>query len=209
MAKLAIQKIGALYQSGLSARQVGEKFGVTPWVVYEFMKKQGLPRRARGQTNKMQFEKSPRSFEIKRHLNEEEVEVLIAGIMLYWAEGAKGGEGVDFANSDEEMIKLFLRFLREIGNITEERLRVYLYCHADQNVKKLKKHWSDATRIPLSQFTKPYINNDTEKKNGREMKHGMIHIRYSDKRLLREIHDLTEQYVKRWVGTQAANGVTL
>jgi hypothetical protein len=55
------------------------------------------------------------------------------------------------------MIKIFLRFLREICGVHEKRLRIYLYTHSGKHIEDLKKYWSDLTKIPTEQFTKPYI----------------------------------------------------
>jgi transposase-like protein len=38
-----------------------------------------------------------------------------AGCMLYWAEGSKGRNQINFANSDPEMVRFFVRFLRTYG----------------------------------------------------------------------------------------------
>ena len=214
MANLAIQKVDTLYQSGLSAREVGERFGVSPWVVYKFMKRRGLSRRGRGETNRIHFKHSPLSYKLKRQLSAEEDKLKLAGTMLYWAEWSKANAktkewNVDFANSNPDMVRTFLQFLREICGVDEGKLRIYLYCYADQNVEEIKNYWSKITNIPLSQFTKPYIREDFQKKNGREMKCGMVHVRYSDKRLLLQIENWIKDYIQTRVGTQAVNGVTL
>lgn len=205
MANVAMQKIDVLYQSGLSAKEVDKKIGVSPWLVYRFMRANDLPRRTRGNTNNIRFERLPQSFQIKSRLSGAERELFVAGIMLYWAEGAKRGTGVDFANSDSDMIKIFLRFLRQILQVDRKRLRVYLYRYANQDINTLKHYWGKITRIPIAQFTRPYIREDFKKKNGREMKYGMVHIRYSDKKLLRFLN----QAVETWVGGGVANRTSL
>ncbi|MEK7507600.1 MAG: hypothetical protein AAB602_00760 [Patescibacteria group bacterium] len=67
------------------------------------------------------------------------------------------------------------------------------YCYSDQNVEALKRYWSKITGIPQSRFSKPYVRTDF-RKDGRKMKHGLIHIRYGDKKLLLEILRLIEYY---------------
>jgi len=61
--------------------------------------------------------------------------------MLYWAEGFQSEKAkmIDFANSKPEMISLFLKFLRQICGIDENRLRAYLYCYENQSPQKLIK----------------------------------------------------------------------
>ena len=116
---------------------------------------------------------------------------MLIGAALYWAEGSKslnGFSSVDFCNSDSRMIRLFLEFLRKICGVDEERLRVHLYCYADQDIAEIKKYWANLTKIPLSQFVKPYIRKDFSIEKKREMKYGLAHIRYSDKKLLLQIN---------------------
>jgi len=57
-----------------------------------------------------------------------ESELFVAGVIAYWAEGAKNkpwrsGQGVAFVNSDPGLIRLFLRWLTLVG-VNFERLRV-------------------------------------------------------------------------------------
>lgn len=61
-------------------------------------------------------------------------ELMLIGAALYWAEGCKEkshniGQGIDFANTDPEMVKVFLRFLREVLDVSDERIRLSLYIH--------------------------------------------------------------------------------
>ena len=41
----------------------------------------------------------------------------VAGCMLYWAEGAKDRNQIRFTNSDPEMARFFVRFLRTYFNL--------------------------------------------------------------------------------------------
>ncbi|MFH2104741.1 MAG: hypothetical protein ABII72_00705 [Parcubacteria group bacterium] len=199
MANLPIERLKSLYyQKGYSAREVGEELGVSMDVVYKFMRKHDLRRRDLYEMNKVLFARKPLSFTIKEILTAEEEKLKIAGIMLYWAEGAKASskcKRIDFANSDVAMIELFLCFLRTICGVDEKRLRILIYCYANQDLENIEQYWSNVTDIPLSQFTKPYVRKDYSMKNGREMKYGLAHVRYSDKKLLGLMQNWTDDYV--------------
>ena len=84
-----------------------------------------------------------------------------------------------------------------ICGVDEKRLRMYLYCYANQDVEKIKKFWSKMTKISFSQITKPYIRQDYSLKRNREMKYGLIHIRYADKKLVRLILEWIDKYVEK------------
>ncbi|HXK35530.1 MAG TPA: hypothetical protein VJZ52_00565 [Candidatus Paceibacterota bacterium] len=84
-------------------------------------------------------------------------DLLIAGAALYSAEGhTKGRYQVEVANSNPFIISLMMRFFREILKIPEEKFRCGLILHPEINEGEAIKFWSDITRIPRSQFTKPY-----------------------------------------------------
>jgi len=172
------------------------------------MRKHGLKRRLSVETNDLIYEKQKLSYRLKKNLTREEEKLKIAGLMLYWAEGAKSQKVlgtnrkrhmINLANSDPEMIKLFLKFLREICWVDENRLRVNLYCYANQNVDSLKRYWHNVTDIPLSQFIKPYIRKDFLPEKKDKMKYGLVHIVYSDKKLFLQIEDWIKEYLNETI----------
>jgi len=190
------------YRESESMRTIGERFGVSVDAVVYFMRKHNLKRRTFSEISRISFEKKKPSFLIRKKLSEKDKGLMAVGAMLYWAEGYKGNEdsdycSVDFANSDPDMIRIFMTFLRRIFGIDEKRLRVLLYCYADQDIRSLVQYWSKLTSVPVSQFSKPYVREDF-KSNGRKMAHGMVHIRYSDKKLLIEIKKLIDCYRRKY-----------
>ncbi len=177
-------------------RKVAERLGVSPDAVTYFMRRNNLPRRNFSQINADRFAQKPPSFKIRPDQDES---LRSAGIALYWAEGYKSekGCGVDFANSDPEMINVFMKFLRNSFELDESRLRVLLYCYSDQNISFLIRFWSKLTRIPEAQFTKPYVRREF-RLDGRKMPYGLIHVRYSDKKLLLAIKGLIREYQQKF-----------
>ncbi len=190
------------YNKGYSAREIAEEINVSLDVVYKFMRRHGLKRRTFHESNFIRFEKQEKSFFIKNNLTQKEKQLKIAGIMLYWAEGGKSNPKnrswtVDMANSNSEMISLFLKFLRNICGVDEKRLRCLLYCYADQDIEGIKKYWSGITKIPLKQFSKPYVRKDFLTEKSGKMKYGLVHVRYSDKKLLLQIEKWIKEYAER------------
>lgn len=203
--KLSIKEIKDLYyKKGHSAKEVGRFLGRGESGIYKFMRKHNLSRRSSAETNSIIYDKQDPSFHLKEYLTPEEEKLKIAGIMLYWAEGAKAQKvlgtnrkrhAIDLANSDPEMIKLFLKFLREICGVDENRLRVLIYCYANQNVNSLRNYWQKISGIPLKQFIRPYVRQDFLPEKIGKMEYGLVHIRYSDKKLFLQIGDWTKQYL--------------
>ena len=179
------------YKDFLSMQEIGRKLNVSSGAVVYFMRWHNLSRRTFSEISARRFDLKPLSFSVTNKLTAQQKNLRIIGAMLYWCEGFKGNEKstnstVDFANSDPKMIAIFSRFLREIYRVDEKRLRVLLYCYSNQNVQQLISFWSKTTKIPKSQFSKPYVRTDF-REDGRKMQYGMIHLRYSDKKLLIEL----------------------
>ncbi len=178
----------------MSMLQISKKLGVSIDAVTYFMRKHNLKRRSFSEIQKKRFNSKRASFKLKMGAG---IELKAIGSMLYWGEGYKGTRDkpanlVDFANSDPYMIELFLLFIRKCFSIDESKLRVLLYCYDDQNTISLINFWSKLTKIPKSNFTKPYIK-DNQSSN-RKMNYGLVHIRYYDKKLLLEILKMIDSY---------------
>lgn len=196
MQRLDFERVKNLYwKEKLSIKEIADKLGISFWSAYIFMKKNNIQRRKSSEVNYVTNKNKPQ-FKIKQNLNTSEEKLKIAGIMLYWAEGTLKGNTLDFTNSNPQMIKIFLKFLREICGVNEERLRVYLYAYSHHKLEELKTYWNKITEIPLYQFTKPYVRYDNPNLSQRKLPYGLIHIRYNDKRLLGTIKFWIDEYLK-------------
>lgn len=203
--KLDLTSIRELYwDKENTVEEIARKLDIPFWSLYNFMNNNKIPRRLPSQANYLVNRWKPQ-FEVKDNLNIIEEKLKIAGIMLYWAEGTLKGNTVDFSNSNPEIIKIFLKFLREICGVKEERLRIYLYTYSYQDIEKIKLYWHKITKIKLSQFTKPYIRKGNLNLSKRKLPHGLLHVRYNDKRLLGLIKSWIDEYII-WAGTQVAKG---
>jgi hypothetical protein len=77
----------------------------------------------------------------------------LLGIMAYWTEGSKTLDShVQFTNTDPSFIQFVLKWLREICNVREEKIKVHLRVHPDVNRKDAETYWAKLTRIPIAQF---------------------------------------------------------
>ena len=189
------QKVISLYQKNLSGSDIAKKLGLHIRTVYRILDRRGIKRRSSSEQNKIRFLRSPLSFKFKKTLSHKDRELLVAGVMLYFGEGAKTGQTVDLANSDPRILKLFLKFIRKICGVNEDRLRFYLYCFSDQNAVELIDFWCKELGINRDNFTKPYIRK-TNRDLSRRMPYGVLHIRYSDSRLLSKILEINSELVK-------------
>ncbi len=85
-------------------------------------------------------------------------ELKLIGIVLYLGEGAKTIRGlVRLSNSDPAIIKIMMRFFREICNVPENKFNGYIHTFTHANINKTEKYWSKISGIPRNQFYKTYI----------------------------------------------------
>lgn len=89
-------------------------------------------------------------------------DLLMLGIILYWAEGykrlkvengkIKTHHPVSLSNSDPGLVKIFLRFLREVCSVNEEKIKGEIRVYEHHNEAYLLSFWSQMTNIPLDRL---------------------------------------------------------
>ncbi|MEK9154798.1 MAG: hypothetical protein AAB596_01910 [Patescibacteria group bacterium] len=126
--------------------------------------------------------------------------LLFVGITLYWAEGYKrsifknGRElthhPVSLTNSDPDLIKIYLRFLREVCNIPENKINADIRIFEHQNADNLLKYWGEITGIKKEKFGKVYYGiskSSLGKKPFNRLQYGTIQIRVNDTKFFHRI----------------------
>ncbi|MFE1427081.1 hypothetical protein ACFW6C_16110 [Streptomyces fungicidicus] len=99
-------------------------------------------------------------------------ELFIAGVALYWAEGAKDKpyarrENVQFVNSDPGVIQLYLAWLDLLG-VERDRLRYRVMIHESADVEGARSYWADLLGVDASLFQRTTLkkhNPKTVRKN--------------------------------------------
>ncbi|WP_175411612.1 hypothetical protein [Streptomyces sp. TRM64462] len=112
-----------------------------------------------------------------------ERELLLVGVALYWAEGAKDKtyqrrERLHFINSDPNVIALYLRWLDLLG-VTPDRLRLRVSIHESADVSGAEKFWAELAGVDVAAFQKPILkrhNPKTSRKNTGEAYRGCLII---------------------------------
>jgi transposase-like protein len=85
-------------------------------------------------------------------------EIELAGIFLYWGEGAKLINGpISLNNTDPQVLKFTLYWLTYALEIPKAKIEVFLHLYNDMDIKKEMEYWSKELKMPLAQFAKPYI----------------------------------------------------
>lgn len=111
------------------------------------------------------------------------------GLGLYWGEGAKRTKGMArMSNSDPSIIKMGMRFFREICEVEDDRFRAQIHIHSPEAVRKAENYWSNIIGIPNTQFFKTYSIKSKSSKNLRQtLPYGTVDVGVGDTKLLLKI----------------------
>jgi hypothetical protein len=107
----------------------------------------------------------------------------LAGLMLYWAEGHKSKK-IGISNSDPNIIKFLLKWLRVYCKVADNKMRPHLNLHSGQNENKIKEYWSDVIKLPKEQFGKSYIKKEGTGHRKNILYNGTMRIDISNSDLL-------------------------
>ena len=123
-----------------------------------------------------------------------------AGCMLYWAEGTKSKNQCRFTNSDPEMVKLFVRFLRECHNIANNKITLTINCYTTNGLSKqdIENYWLSTLQLEKSNLRKGQENivprsvTNTIKHN--KLIYGIICICINSTELVQNIYGSIQEY---------------
>lgn len=80
--------------------------------------------------------------------------------MLYWAEGAKSRNAVQFVNSDPAMMRCFAEFLRTYYAVRDEEFRLDCNLFADhiERQREIERFWLETLSLPVACLRKSTVN---------------------------------------------------
>ena len=122
------------------------------------------------------------------------------GLALYWAEGYKRAQtrngreltshAVSLTNSDPGIVKLFLRFIREVCQVPDGKIGADVRIYQHQNTAETVNFWSRLTKINKSKFGKVYYGvskSSLGKRPYNRLPFGTIQIRVNSTQLFHQI----------------------
>jgi transcriptional regulator with XRE-family HTH domain len=107
-----------------------------------------------------------------------ERELWLIGIGLYIGEGSKTTERVRIINSDPDVIKFGVRWLKDICGLSEDNITIALHIYPDNNPQECVRYWQGVTGIPRENFRKTQVDRRENKKKGKRgsLPHGTAHV---------------------------------
>lgn len=142
----------------LSMTEIAERLDCSPNKVAYWMIKHDIPRRDVSEAIYLWQNPTGDPFEIQESLSGDEQELFYLAIALYIGEGKKRDrEQVSLSNTEPRVIKVFLRFLREICHVDEKKIWAWINIFDDSNLRRAQEYWEDVTGLTSSQFYKPVV----------------------------------------------------
>ncbi|MBI4354815.1 MAG: hypothetical protein HY597_00005 [Candidatus Omnitrophica bacterium] len=187
-------------QRGLSMMEISQALQATHATILYWMKKHKIPRRTWSESMYVKLNPDGDPFTIPRHLSARQRELLVAGILLYWAEGSKKREALQLVNLDARMLQLFLKFLRNVCHVDERRVGVYVRVYKQFPVSAARTYWSKALQLPKSRvFVAPHTD-QRSKASKQWSRYGIATLEFHNTKLKRWLDNAIEEYIGKLLG---------
>ena len=123
----------------------------------------------------------------------------VAGCMLYWAEGEKDRNALRFYNSDPEMVRFFVFFLKTYFELRDEEIRITCNLFADHvdRQHEIEQFWLDAFGLPRSCLRKSTVNvysKHSQKKRRNKLPHGTVRVCVHSTAVVQSIYGAIQEY---------------
>lgn len=121
-------------------------------------------------------------------------ELLLIGTALYWAEGAnrelaQSYQIVSFTNSDPKMVKIFMRYLREVLLVSDSKIKPGVIIYPNLDPESVRRFWARITNLPKQKFwiTVSISKASKLKRSAHFLPYGTAHIRVHSRQLFYKI----------------------
>ncbi len=119
----------------------------------------------------------------------------LMGCMLYWAEGAKGRNGINFVNADPNMLRLFAQFLREELFVLDSEIVIYIHTHTQDaiEIERIVAYWLDLLMLPRSALRKVLFKQGSDTRRN-VLQNGVCSLRVYRTDLVQHIFGAIQEY---------------
>ncbi len=119
--------------------------------------------------------------------------------MLFWAEGSRSRNKVEFVNSDPAMISFFFRFLRTCFDVPDSKVRVTCNLFADHAERKeeIEQFWLDSLQLTRARLCKSSVNRFSKyskKKRRNKLPYGTCRLTVYDTSIVQSIYGAIQEY---------------
>ena len=129
--------------------------------------------------------------------------------MLFWAEGSRRQDAVCFSNSDPQMVRFFVDFLRAYFDVSDGQIRVWCNLFADHEGRQIEieQFWLDALELPRTCHTKSTVNaysRHSQRKRKNMLPYGTCRVSVHSTRVAQSLYGAIQEYAgferAEWLG---------
>jgi transposase-like protein len=182
----------------MSMAEIAQDLGCSVNKVEYWMRQHNMQRRRWDEATYIKHNPAGDPFQIEELDSPEKRHLFDVVVGLYVGEGRKSNQVVTLANSDPQVIRIWLRFLREICHIQENKIYVYLNMFDDLDVQVTTSFWQQVTGLPRSQFFKPTVRPKRDGRYGDKSPHGTCTVGVSNKNLARLMTQWCQEALGSW-----------
>jgi hypothetical protein len=205
----------ALRRRGESLRTISAAVGAAPSTVSAWVRDLPLPEaararleaadpvRSRRRTGQLAWSRLTRAARLEaqadgRRRAGEGDPLHVAGCMLFWAEGSKRRTTVTFTNADPEMVRFFLRFVRECYGATHAQTRLSVNCHLGHGLtlEEIEAWWLARLGLPRTCLLKATVNRPSRASKAvrRPLVHGTARLVVHSTAIAQSIYGAIQEY---------------
>ncbi len=102
----------------------------------------------------------------------------LLGIGLYLGEGTKSYDSTRVINANPDIIRLAIRWFKEVCKLTDENITIALHLYPDNDIEKCLCFWRKVTKLPRACFRKTQIDHRKDKTifKNKKLPYGTAHI---------------------------------
>lgn len=124
--------------------------------------------------------------------------LFIAGCMLHWGEGTKGPNCIELTNSDVDLMRLFVRFLRESLDVPSDRIRLTVNCFLGNGLTldEIEGWWLERLGLPPGSLRAATVNRPSKRSKGarRRLLYGTARVTVHSTELVQQIYGAIQEY---------------
>lgn len=169
----------------MSVQQIADRMGCSQNKVTYWLQKYHIPKRSISDAMYIRLNPQGDPFSFQSPQTKSEWFLYGLGLGLFWGEGNKVNKhSVRLGNTDVVLIQFFLRFLKEIYQIDERKLRFGLQIFNDMQQEKVLNYWVQNLGVSKKQFQKVVVTKSVQKGTYRKKStYGVLTIYFSNKKL--------------------------
>src|SRR5262249_26516740 len=110
----------------------------------------------------------------------------------------KNRDNLKLVNSDPDMLRFYIRFLRESLWVTDAEMVIRINCYTNNglNVEQIEDYWLDVLQLPRSCLRKTIVNNQpiSSKQRGRKLIYGVCVLSVHQTRRIQHVLGAIQEY---------------